>query len=197
TKEILVADSETDSPAPKSRRSRRSPANDGKEPSPNHLPSLQVKRPSPKSSIGPKKPAAPKLDLMDKRNPHRRQVMKTFTDEDGFMVTEKVWEGASDEEDFKKAAPSTDAVVGHSVDGGVAPNDPPVAADVPANTAACLTGAPNLGTSAETTQITTSTKTQMVLNLAESCGRVLADLLGITDPRYAGIVNESLNMEGD
>ncbi|KAF8567625.1 hypothetical protein P879_02327 [Paragonimus westermani] len=50
---------------------------------------------------------------------------------------------------------------------------------------------------AETTQITTSTKTQTVLNLAESCGRVLADLLGITDPRYAGIANEPDNAEGD
>ncbi|KAF7258478.1 hypothetical protein EG68_03518 [Paragonimus skrjabini miyazakii] len=46
-------------------------------------------------------------------------------------------------------------------------------------------------------ETTTSTKTQMVLNLAESCGRVLADLLGITDPRYAGIVNESANVEED
>ncbi|KAF5401712.1 hypothetical protein PHET_05115 [Paragonimus heterotremus] len=147
TKEILVADSETDSPAPKSRRSRKPPVKDEKEPSPNHLPSLQVKRPSPKSFVSPKKLAAPKLDLTGKRNPHRRQVMKTFTDEDGFMVTEKVWEGASDEEDISKAASSTDAVVGHSVDGGVAPNVPPVAAVVPSNTTACLTGAPTLGTS--------------------------------------------------
>ncbi|KAA3671012.1 uncharacterized protein DEA37_0001158, partial [Paragonimus westermani] len=143
TKEILVADSETDSPVPKSRRSRKPPANDGNEPSLNHpLSSLQVER-SPKSLASPGKHAAPQLDLMGMRNPHRRQVMKTFTDEDGFMVTEKVWEGASDEEDISKAVPPTHAVVGHSV----APDTPPVAAVVPENTTACLTGAPTLGTS--------------------------------------------------
>ncbi|KAF7258479.1 hypothetical protein EG68_03519 [Paragonimus skrjabini miyazakii] len=148
TKEILVSDSETDSPAPKSRRSRKPPANDEKAPSPNHFPpSLQVKRSSPKSFVSPKKPAAPKLDLTSRRNPHRRQVLKTFTDEDGFMVTEKVWEGASDEEEISKTGPPTDAVVDHSVDGGVASNVPPVAAVVPANTTACLTGAPTLGIS--------------------------------------------------
>ncbi|CAH8840446.1 unnamed protein product [Trichobilharzia szidati] len=94
---VLVSDSETDSFIVESVKPEKSPKKMKKtdvEKTPSHL----VNKPEVNLKSSPKPPEAARPNRI------RHQVMKTFADEDGFMVTEKGWESASDDETSKPAA---------------------------------------------------------------------------------------------
>lgn len=99
TKKILAADSETDSPTPKPARGRRprsaAAATETERESSIASPSHESRT----TMCSPKKPQASKPKSPVKMNRRRRQVLKTFMDDDGYMVTEKVWESASENDE--------------------------------------------------------------------------------------------------
>ncbi|CAL8099016.1 unnamed protein product [Calicophoron daubneyi] len=99
---ILAPDSETDSPIAKPPRKRRSKKAETVSKSVDSHNTGTVEQASPAQDLVSEKkhPIASVQATSDSDKPHRvrRQVMKTFTDEDGFMVTERVCESASEDD---------------------------------------------------------------------------------------------------
>ncbi|KER27964.1 LOW QUALITY PROTEIN: hypothetical protein T265_13682 [Opisthorchis viverrini] len=99
TKKILAADSETDSPTPKPARGRRPRSAAAATETERESSIASPSRESRTTVCSPKKPQASKPKSPVKMNRRRRQVLKTFMDDDGYMVTEKVWESASENDE--------------------------------------------------------------------------------------------------
>ncbi|KAG5451438.1 hypothetical protein CSKR_107251 [Clonorchis sinensis] len=99
TKKILAADSETDSPTPKPARGRRPRSGAAATETEREAPIAPLSRESRTTTCSPKKPQASKPKSPVKTNRRRRQVLKTFMDDDGYMVTEKVWESTSENDE--------------------------------------------------------------------------------------------------
>ncbi|TGZ55096.1 hypothetical protein CRM22_010488 [Opisthorchis felineus] len=133
-KKILAADSETDSPTPKPARGRRPRSAAATTETEREAPIASPSRESRTTTCSPKKPQASKPKSPAKTNRRRRQVLKTFMDDDGYMVTEKVWESASENDDDEPIRAIQSAV-----------DAEPCVSPPKHDTDALLTGTPTLG----------------------------------------------------